>query len=136
MERIVSLTHSSFFVIVACRPPQVPKGFSSQPETIDAALCRRVATISRVPVPAVSFQLGGLVAAIVLDCVGSHRFVNLAKKDRTLFEDEECRRKGVAEQWLFVDELDSGLRESGPGKIGVCTGERCDERAKGGFSKK
>lgn len=95
-----------------------------------------MATTSRIPVPAVSFQLGGLVAAAVFDYVESHRFVNLEARDCALNKEAECRRKQDAEQqWLFVDELDAGLSESASGRTGAWKDERCDERVAGGFSR-
>ncbi|CAB1111090.1 unnamed protein product [Ectocarpus sp. CCAP 1310/34] len=104
----------------------VPAGFSPQPESIDVALCRRVAGISRVPVPSVSFQLCGLVAATALDlaevyCPRECSRGNLESPsggDNALTTKEHRPAPGVepASQWYLVDELDSGLSGRDPGR--------------------
>lgn len=111
---------------------QVPKGFSSQPESVDAALCRRVATISRVSVPAVSFQLAGLAAAAVSHYLRAHVSVRLAQGGRAIASKEErLSRKGAVNQWMFVDELDSGLSRSGPRGNSAPISERHETRRAG-----
>lgn len=76
------------------------------------------------------------MAAVVFNYVQYHRFVNLTARDCTLNTGRECRGKGGAEQqWLFVDELDAGLRQSDSGRTGAWKDERCDEHVAGGFSR-
>eukprot|EP00903_Cladosiphon_okamuranus_P010786 g10192.t1 len=108
---------------------QVPKGFSSQPESVDTALCHRVASISRVSVPAVSFQLAGLAATVVSHYLREHHSVRLAQ-GRTLKTNEEERisRKGAVNQWMFVDELDSGLSGTDPAGDAGSTNELHEKR--------
>ncbi|CAN0255593.1 unnamed protein product [Ectocarpus sp. 4 AP-2014] len=105
----------------------VPAGFSPQPESIDVALCRRVAGISRVPVPSVSFQLGGLVSATALDLVQAYcprgcsrgNLEGPSGGDNALTTKEHRPAPGEepASQWFLVDELDSGLSGRDPGRI-------------------
>ncbi|CAN0405806.1 unnamed protein product, partial [Ectocarpus sp. 12 AP-2014] len=104
----------------------VPAGFSPQPKSIDVALCRRVAGISRVPVPSVSFQLGGLVAATALDLVeaycprecsrGNLEGPSGGDNALTTKEHRPAPREEPASQWFLVDELDSGVSERDPGR--------------------
>ncbi|CAM9875727.1 unnamed protein product [Ectocarpus fasciculatus] len=105
----------------------VPAGFSPQPASIDVALCRRVAGISRVPVPSVSFQLGGLVAATALDLVEAYcsqecsrgNFEGRLGGDSALTTKEHPPARGEepASQWFLVDELDSGVSGRDPGRV-------------------
>lgn len=107
------------------RSHQVPKGLSSQPRSVDAALCRRVATISRVSVPAVGFQLAGLAAAAVLHYLRGHDLVHLSHGGEAMYneEDRSSREKEAVNQWAFVDELDAGVAGSSPeGHAGPTSG--------------
>ncbi|CAM9606563.1 unnamed protein product, partial [Hapterophycus canaliculatus] len=114
---------------------KVTGGFLCHPESIDAGLCCRMAAISRVVVPAVSFQLGGLVAAAALDFVeGHHRQEHrggTAGDHIPLPEERGARDNkretlvsqwGARDQWTFVDTLDAGLSEICPGGRGLWTG--------------
>lgn len=126
---------------------QVPadEGFASQnPTAIDAALCGRVASLARVPVPAVGFQLGGLAAATVLHGATSRRredgkgrgagfgcspkegIAAPTRKIRSLNGDNE--RRG---QWFMVDELGAGCGESGPQEGGAQRSSEEEEEVAG-----
>ena len=112
---------------------QVPKGLSWQPESVDAALCHRVAGISRVSVPAVSFQLAGLATAAVWQYLRTQRSARLAQggTGAKANGDEGFGRKGVVCQWKFVDELDSGLGGSSPGRGAGPISDRGEKRIEG-----
>lgn len=125
-------SHDAIDTVSHDRPPQVPKGISSQPESVDAVLCRRVARISRVSVPAVSFQLAGLAAAAVLHFLRTPNSARLARGGTATAKQEEgFRRKGAVNQWMFVDELDSGLSGSSPGGDVRPFSERHEKRING-----
>lgn len=128
-RRICHTPHLRYFYD---RPlPQVPKGFSSQPESIDATLCRRVTKISRVSVPAVHFQLGGLAAAAALGYVRAYHTAHLPEGTTVAIDKEKCRPKDMSTQWTFVDELDSAMCESDPGGRGESTTESCGRNIQG-----
>lgn len=106
-------TNSPLAEYLAVGRAQVPGCFASQPETVDAPLCRRVAALSRLCVPAVSFQLGGIAASAALDCVRVYDREDNSSVDvfpgqrASLKEAPACGEQ--AGRWFVVDEIDSPL---------------------------
>lgn len=91
-----------------------------------------MASISRVSVPAVSFQLAGLAAAAVLHYLRAHHSVRRAQGGRAITSKEDCfNRKEAVNQWMFVDELDSGLSGTGRAEDAGPASELHEKRIEG-----
>lgn len=83
-------------------------------------------------VHAVCFQLAGLAAATALHYLRAHHSVHPSQGGRaTANKEERFSRKGTVQQWVFVDELDSGLSGSSPGGDAAPISEQLENRISG-----
>lgn len=98
-----------------------------------------MAAISRVAVPAVSFQLGGMVAAAALDFAEGHPSnrgggggddMPLPKGRGAPGEKGQSfgGQRGARDEWTFVDTLDTGLSGKCPDEHALWTDGSCNDR--------
>lgn len=88
--------------------PQVPEGYASGLNEVDAALVGHVACLARVSVPSVCFQLGGLAAGTAFQMLSAVRQAsdrNEPGMPHACDADLTSESQTWDEQWFYVDQL-------------------------------